>query len=222
MKRAMTLLEVLIATSIFVIVIGLAFGVSGRTSSNVGETLVISDVAMKSSRLAEYLNQYLRSAQSYTLTATAAPNTAFTAVEFRTITGYDFDGLDPDGVTENNGIERSPVRLIRFVYDAGEDSTNGADDDGDGLIDEGSIELREDLNNDGDATDANELLAVLATNVDADSFSIQCQPSGGATPAVDDAFLQISYTIMRRLPRQGEIYTFTNNLEIAFRNSLSN
>ena len=220
MKRAMTLLEVLIASSIFVVVIGLAFGVSGRTSRNVGENLVISDVAMKSNRLAESLNQYLRSAQSYTLTATAAPNTAFTAVEFRTITGYDFDGQDDDG-TDNNGVERSPVRMIRFVYDAGEDSTNGADDDGDGLIDEGVLELREDLNDDGDATDGNELLAIIATNVAADSFSIQCQPSGGATPAVDDAFLQISYTLLRRLPRQGEIYSFTNNIEIAFRNSLN-
>ena len=219
MRRSFSLLEVVVASTLFATVIALSFSVCGRTSENMGETMAISDVALKSNRLAESLTGYLRSAQSFTLSATAAPNTDFTAVEFRQVLGYDFDGEDDDG-TENDGVERTPVRLIRFVYDAGEDTTDGADDDGDGLVDEGYLELREDKNDDGDATDSDELIAVLATDVAGDSLSFVNQPSGGASPDPGDAFLQISYTLLRRLPRQGEIYSFSTTLEIAFRNTL--
>lgn len=219
MRRCFSLLEVVVASTLFATVIALSFGVCGRTSENMGETMAISDVAMKSNRLAESLTGYLRSAQSFALSATAAPNTDFTAVQFRQVLGYDFDGEDDDG-TQNDGVARTPVRLIRFVYDAGEGTTEGADDDGDGLVDEGTLELREDKNDDGDATDSDELLAILATDVEGDSLSFVNQPSGGASPDPGDAFLQVSYTLLRRLPREGEVYRFSATLEIAFRNTL--
>ncbi|MGE0711760.1 MAG: hypothetical protein AB7N76_30570 [Planctomycetota bacterium] len=218
--RTFTVLEVMIASAILMTMIGMAMVVSAETGQNVGDTLAISDTALRSNRVAADLNLYLRSAQEYVLSPTATGYTQNTAAQFRSILGYDFDGKDSDGVTDNNGVSRSPVRLIRFVYDAGE-TGNGADDDGDGLIDEGRLELCEDANNNGSAADSGETLMTFATDVQASSLNFQILPSFGSTPIANtDCALQISFTLLKRLPSNGQTYTYTQTVDIAFRNRL--
>ncbi|HKB15887.1 MAG TPA: hypothetical protein VKF62_07465 [Planctomycetota bacterium] len=46
-------------------------------------------------------------------------------------------------------VQWGPTARLRFVLESGE-RDNGLDDDGDGLVDEGTLELRRDLGNDAD------------------------------------------------------------------------
>lgn len=214
-RRALTLLEVMIAGAILALLIVLALGLLQDTSQSVGDSLRMGDTAQRANGMVLDLYRELRPAGQFVLAGTAlSPAGKFTSVTYRPITGFDFAATAP---------AFGRLRQLRFVYDSGEagpGNGNGLDDDRDGLVDEGRLELLEDANDDGDPTDDG-VRAVLALDVlGGDAISFAVVPSGTATPDLSqDREITVQFTIARRLPARGEIHREPRTVRIGLRNS---
>jgi len=211
MRRArptgLTLLEVIIAATLLVVIMGMALTITARANSAAAESVVISDIANRANTLQEFFQSELRSAGNMDLN-----NGSFNSVTYSASTGYDF-------TTHTTGFS-SQARVIRFTYDAGEagGGDDDDDDDNDGLIDEGIVELLQD----------GVVLGPVAYNVSDEDFAIRfwesdgTAASGGQTPDVTDDEVRITFTIMARLPRadasgQPVVHTQTRELRVSLR-----
>lgn len=213
-RRGLTVLEVMIAGAILALVIVLALGLLRDTSEGVGDSLRMGDTAQRANGMVLDLYRELRPAGQFLLAGTAlSPGGNFTSISYRPIAGFDFAATAP---------AFGRLRQIRFVYDAGEGgggNGDNLDNDRDGLIDEGRLELLEDRNDDGNPTNDG-VLAVLALDVlggNAISFAFA---SGTAAPDLSqDREITVQFTIARRLPAQGQIHREPRTVRIGLRNS---
>ncbi len=100
-----------------------------------------------------------------------------------------------DGVLSLNATALTPVREFEFVLEDGE-LDNGLDDDGDGLIDEGSLQLRVGTTN----------LELIAEGVEQCTFSL------------DGRVVSVHLQCAKR-DHQGHVYRATSDFTIYMRNS---
>jgi prepilin-type N-terminal cleavage/methylation domain-containing protein len=207
-RGGFTLLEVMVAAGLLALMVGLALSLFVSSNAKVGESLVINDTVMECNRLKETLTWRLSSAGAFELdgAALSSGGDRFTRLRYRKSGGFDFE--------TGGTLYDTPLRELRFVYDAGEAPLgvdNGVDDDEDGLVDEGSLYLYVDANDDGVIEDS-ERMARLVTGVSGETFRIEFAqdpraPSGAglgnATPSGDDTEVRIKFEIIRRLPELG-------------------
>lgn len=215
LARSFTVLEVVISSVILAVIISVALAQFDKTQEGVGDSLGIGDTVQRANSLSLDLTRDLRGSGGLTLGGSAlSPSGNFTNVTFQRVTGYDFGNNKP--------LLDPRRRMVRFVYEAGEGgagSGDNVDNDRDGLIDEGRIELLEDVNLDGNVTNDG-VRAVLALRVlGGNAISFRFLPSGTANPNLStDTELLITYTLAQRLPKDGRIYREPRTIRIALRN----
>ncbi len=148
LRRAFTLLEVLIASVVFLIVVVASLGLLTSTDKTVGASLKITDLVLRADRLASRVRDEMTQATNLNLneTNTQVPG----ANNWTTVTYEKVDRtttIDPTSGLPNAGT--TIPRQLRFRYEEGPDNAapltggNNTDDDNDGLIDEGVLELWE-------------------------------------------------------------------------------
>ena len=209
--RAFTLLEVLVAGSLMVGVIGLALHLFAQTSGTVGESVAMADAGQRANRFEALLVEQLSGAWNLQLGgASLSDDGHFTSVEYQR----------PEGLNYSSGSARyGPTRALRFELDSGE-ALDGDDDDGDGLVDEGDIVLYL-----GSVRQGALLRGVAAEGLRLDFRAAGgVAGSGGSTPNRTDEDLpidrelQVTYVVLQRLPRRGDIHRERREVRIAFRN----
>lgn len=214
--RSFTLLEAVVSSAILALIVGVALGSLAKTQEGVGDSLGIGDTAQRANSLVLDLTRELRGAGVFVLGGAAlSPGGNFTNVTYQRVVGFNFSSTSPSFSNRK--------RMIRFVYDAGEvgaGSGDNVDNDRDGLVDEGRLELLEDTNLDGTVA-GNEVLAVLARNVlGGNAIRFRFVPSGTATPDLtQDTELLIDCTLAQRLPKDGRIHREPRTIRIALRNT---
>jgi len=204
----LTLLEVMISAVILVLVLGISMSTFLRTETTVGESMTITDAALRANAFESILRDQLRSAGNHGNPSQAAPprnpNGDPTQITFTPVTGFNAAVTPPVTLF-------GPVRQIVFVYDTGEGGAGSGDDvdnDGDGLIDEGRVELQ-------DAGGA--AIAVLAKDISGDDFSIANNATAGAVQAPAGT-IQVRYTLLNRMPKNRTVHRETRKWTMAIRN----
>lgn len=193
MRRGLTLLEVLVSAGLLTLLTGMALMLLGQAHVAVGEGAARSSLGARMRAHQQLLRRELGNviSASVRLSQPAPGSGVFTAVDYRRIEGFDADLGEP---------RTSSLRGLRFVLGAGEAWTETpADDDGDGLVDEGQLVLFEDANDDGVLTD-DEQVGVVAERVDGSAVGFGVA-SGGATPQPTDGELFVRLSIQLRLGR---------------------
>ena len=202
-SRGMSLLELSVSAALLTGVTLLALSTFGGAERSVTDSMIRAELMLRANRLERELNRELRGATNVVPrvdTGYASPDGpcsagTMTSVLYDPITGW-HDGAATTG----------SQREIRFRYDSGEggggnEGTN-VDDDRDGLIDDGHLELV-----DGSLT------LMLAQNVSSDDFSIV--KTGNR--------VTVRYTLMARVsydptnPARG-LVTESRELVLALRN----
>lgn len=178
-----TILEVLIYTGIFLILGSALVSVALESTRSVVDGDVFNRVAERNRVVAFRLAQDLRKAIASTVTV---------SVDGRSLSFSQPAGVDAGGIV--------PGDTIRYdlVLAKGE-SVNGADDNGDGYVDEGRLDWR-------NAT-TNELVTVASSlDLSASSFSMN---NGAVTLAI---------TNTGRLPRNNTLFEVSKNITVEPRN----
>ena len=206
-RRGFTLLEVMVAGTIMMLTIGLALSLFVDANRTVGESLQLTEVAVTANRLESLIRQELRGSTEMRLGATEAgffvlgatstsPSGQFTSLQYRPVTGF-----EPEPPARILG----PLRELRFVYDAGEEGDAGIGsnraDDGDGRIDEGTLQLFVDDDGDG-ILQAKELKRILAHHISSDDLGFSFA-SGAESDQVDDLSLRATFTVVLRARATG-------------------
>jgi type II secretory pathway pseudopilin PulG len=199
--RGFTLIEVVVAGAILVLVIGAALLLFVDTQETVNDSMQVTDVAVRASRLDAQLRTELRNAGQLSLGATSggvfvagangvSQAGAYTSIQYRLVTSFDTSTTPPTAVY-------GELRELRFAYDAGEaGGTVGADDDDDGRADEGTVSVFVDGNGD-DAITADEQAAVLGLHVSGADFAFAL-PSGLEARNAADLELVVTVTVVIR------------------------
>lgn len=210
--RSFTLLEALIAAVILTGGIGLALSLFIRTDSAVGDTLAHTDHELRANRFDAFLRSELSSVDrdSIRLFDTGEVPGAYTRMEWQPVTGY--SGSSPT---------LGALRRLDFTLDSGE-TRNNADDDGDGLIDEGEISFWVDTSGNG-SLEAGER-AVRLINVASEpeeyvsgaggvggDFVFRIEPSNSDQVVAGDARVLLNYTLLGREPSTGRVRLITRN-----------
>jgi hypothetical protein len=150
-----SLVEVLIGVTALVSMVLLALGVESSALRSLQANNRVAEPLERASRFTERVDRELRTAGLLTLLVPGAAGleapvdgTPYEEIHFQRVVGF-----------TTAGATYGPERTLRFALDAGE-VANAADDDGDGLVDEGSVFLEE----------AGGPSAVIATGISALSF----------------------------------------------------
>jgi type II secretory pathway pseudopilin PulG len=203
-RRGITLLEVVIASGVLATIMALALGVMSSMTEHVADASVTSDLASRGRNAAVLVQRELRVATRSSLVTDApdAQSGLFTRVHFRQVVGFD---------TTAKSVVVAPAtgtaHDIRFVLDAGETS-DGADQDGDGLVDEGRLVLYH----------AGAPVADVARDVRASSLVFRIEPSAGATPTAGDTHLYVSFELQQKGRKAGVIETHVEAFQVGLRN----
>lgn len=159
-NRTFTLIEVMIAAVVFMVVMGLALLLLANSNTSVGESTNMTEASMRANQLENMIRAELQGSDNFitssaggaALTTPYAPAGRATVLDYVRVTNY------------TGGSAVTVSRRLRFVLEDGNDTTlpsgNGSDNDNDGLIDEGRIELLE----------SGTVKAVLARNVSGQTF----------------------------------------------------
>lgn len=214
-QRSFSLIEVVIASTILFVLIAIGLGVAATASDAVGDGMTIAQTSDTVQSMESVFDNQLRGAGQMYLVDNNGDG-SFDTIQFQSVTGYDYAGAGPKFGT---------LRALKFSYETGE-TNNGTDDDRDGLVDEGYLELREDRNGDSDTTDADEQVAILVRNVLEGVTMNFIQANGtvstAASPTSADTGLQITFSIARRLPTRQEVanqvHTESRTMVLSLRN----
>jgi prepilin-type N-terminal cleavage/methylation domain-containing protein len=188
--RGFTVVEVVIAASVLVIVVVVALGTLGTMSEHVAKSTVQLDLRARAHDAAMLMQRELRAVSRTSLALDDADPVSgkFRRVRYRSVAGFDTADkkvlLDPAAGDPHD---------VRFELEATETS-NGVDDDGDGLIDEGRLVLYR-----GGAE-----VAELTRSVRASSLELSLQPGNGASYSNGDTHLYVSFTLQQRSRTAGE------------------
>lgn len=202
-SAGLSIIEVIVAATVLALGVSLALSLFVGVDQTVGESLANQSASERAARVKAALDLELRSAGAYGV------NGAFSQVQYRRVIGYDF-------TTGNSAF--GPQRLIRFVLEDNE-TDDGIDNDNDGLIDEGYLEIRADRNNDDDADDANEVLSTTGGGPSAgyisDNFMVTF-PSGAQVPDTTDTQLNVRFSILGLRPelKSGRAQNFNLDREL--------
>jgi prepilin-type N-terminal cleavage/methylation domain-containing protein len=184
-----TLVETMIAMTIFAVVLG-AVGLtvlSGEKNFRQG----VSDAALdaRASRLLSKVVAELQWAGADTLAVEPTAPAGASEVEFRVCTGFAGTSATWSGRTR-----------VRLVPEPGE-TFNGLDDDGDGLTDEGQVELTRDL---GTADEIDAVLGVgVARRLAGETANAADDNGNGLTDEAGLSFVMTDDTLTIRLTLEG-------------------
>lgn len=218
-RRGFSLLEAVIAGTILAGAIGLALGVLGSMSEHVADATVSSDVRARANDAKKFLRSVLRGVVAVPGVSPPAPfagpspvrstphptTNLFTRLQYVTATGFN---------PTLNSITISGEATLSFVVEGGE-TLNGADDDGDGLVDEGTLRW----------TRVGLPARDVATGVDGSTLAVRFLPATGApnegtaTPLPTDVELLISFTVQGRGRQRGVVERVTETVRVGFRNT---
>ncbi len=127
-QSGFSLLEVMIVTVILIIVLGGIFEVLLSGLNTYNESSIMTEVHTHARRIIDSVANEIQGAGLSTIYPIPPESgTGTSTISFQTATGY-----------SAGAIQWSDVITISFEYEAGE-SDNGADDNGNGLIDEGVV-----------------------------------------------------------------------------------
>lgn len=204
-RRGFTLLEAVVAGALLATLAALALGTMGSASEQVALSTLQADLQARAHDAAALLRRELRVAARGSLAlAGANPENGaqFQRLSYRQVVGFDAAAHAP----LLSPLPPAPPHELRFEPEPGE-TVDGADEDGDGLVDEGRLTLAR------DGVDQVDLAAgVRGADL---GFSFE---SGATTPQAADACLIIHYTLQQRGRRAGEVALRTQELRIGLRN----
>ncbi|MBL4846660.1 MAG: hypothetical protein JKY65_14150 [Planctomycetes bacterium] len=167
-RRGLTLVEIVISAGLLMVFLGMSLTIFMGFNNNMRDQMATVDLEAQSTRVEKMLRTELRSIQGASITLSDPFGaTRFTRIEYRPVLGFDDTTATP---------VLGPLRRLDFVLDAGELIDN-ASNDNDRYIDEGSLVLTVDTNNDG-ALSAAEAV-VIATNIGTDPESYEGGPPVG-------------------------------------------
>lgn len=137
-SRGVSLVEVLIGVTALVSMVLLALGVESSALRSLQANNRVAEPLERASRLTERVDREIRTAGILTLLVPGAAGleypvdgTPYDEIHFQRVVGF-----------TTGGAVYGTERALRFAIDAGE-VANAADDDGDGLVDEGVVFLEE-------------------------------------------------------------------------------
>jgi hypothetical protein len=133
--EGLTLVEVVFATAFLSILVFIVYLVLHRSSERIGNESVHLSLDERAREVLSEVARDLRDSARETLStgippAPVVPGQAYADLRFGVNSGYDL---------ATRAVQFSRTVRYRFVPDPA-DPANGADDDGDGLVDEGSVE----------------------------------------------------------------------------------
>lgn len=204
-RGGFTIFEVVISSSVLAVLVTLALGIMGSMSEHVADATVHSDLRARTHDASVLLQRELRSiARAHLVLDTPDPSSAFfTRLRYRNVIGFD--------TSTGKAIVDPPVGTaaheLRFLLDGGETS-DGDDDDGDGLVDEGTVVLYR----------AGVRMADVATSVRASSFKLALSPANGASAGAGDTHLTVELTLQQRGRQQNITETYTEAVQVGLRN----
>ena len=146
-ERGFTLVELIIVMALLMPILGVVLSSSDVALQSMRASEAAADAVENVQRIAQRVTQFIRPAvlSTYRMEATDADvalGRAATAgewidpVDLEPRTAMQFRSAD--GVLAINASALTPVRVLRFRLDPGE-TVDGTDEDGDRLVDEGSI-----------------------------------------------------------------------------------
>ncbi len=132
-----TLVEVLVVTALLLPMLIAIATTTGLVQNSMSVNEVRGDLSRKMHRVAEDVGRLMRSAALSTMEHRHEPGEAW---HFPTelVTGVSLRFRHAEGLLSINATSLSSLRTLEFVLEPGE-TDNGLDDDGDGLVDEGSL-----------------------------------------------------------------------------------
>ncbi len=137
-RQGLTLTEVLVTAVPLLVFIAGVYAVLGPSRGAESRETQIAELASQARRLVDRLAHEFQGAGVGTLEAVGSLAQGAREVTFRRNQGF-----------SGGMVQWGPTARLRFVRESGEED-NGRDDDGDGLTDEGVLELRRDLGSEGD------------------------------------------------------------------------
>lgn len=229
-RRGFTLLEVLIASVVFLIVVVASMGLLTSTDKTVGASLKITDLVLQADRLASRVREELTQATGLNVNETNTQVPEILGADNWTTVTYNKIDSKTTVINTADGLATAATlipRELRFRWDEAPDNAaplargNDIDDDNDGLIDEGVVELWEGA--------APALVAILARNVSSGPekyepggapwtiypgttpppgfggtrggpFSFQFTPSANLQTGANQRGITFSFTLVGRLP----------------------
>lgn len=204
-RNGFTVIEVVISSAVLAVLVGLALSMMGTMSEHVAEATVQSDLRARTHDASVLLQRELRSiARAHLVLDTPDPTSGqFTRLRYRSVVGFDTS----TGAAIVDPPVANAAHEVRFVLDAGETS-DGDDDDGDGLIDEGTLVLYR----------SGVRLADVASSVCASSLKFEVSPGGGATAGAGDTHVVLELTLQQRGRQQNVTETYTESVQVGLRN----
>ncbi len=136
--RGLTLTEVLVTAVPLLVFLAGVYAVFGQGRNAYPKETLIAEVESQARRLVDRLAQEFQGVGVGTLEAVGSLARGAREVTFRRNQGF-----------SGGAVQWGPTARLRFVRETGEED-NGIDDDGDGLTDEGILELRRDLAAEGE------------------------------------------------------------------------
>ncbi len=205
-----TLLEILIATVILTVVIGIAMSVmiSSTRLEEIGS--ISSSLEGQSMRLLEEIAADLRQADQTTLTLTTTNMSS--NLSFRRITGY-------NSITQTAYRKTNPI-VYQVIYEgtggSRPETNNGVDDNKNGLVDEGYVQKTTDFGTDENpATPA----PMAPNNVPKDLHMVHWVREGGFTVTRVGTTKQYTLSLtLERMDSKNKLITKTYTTSATIRN----
>lgn len=126
-ESGLTLMEVMIATMAFMVVLGSIFGALATGSQTVQTTAVPNQLERKAERVVRKIGRAVMLAGSVTLLPNPQPPVGSSTLSFQSSQGWE-NGAMIWGPVTSIGLEDDPM-----------DPVDGIDNDGDGFVDEGVV-----------------------------------------------------------------------------------
>lgn len=207
-----SLIEVLVVIAVLALLIGIAGFAMTRSRGAYDQGMVSADVEVQARRCLDRIATDLLSASAASIRvddlAPPAPANAVTWLDFRPVTGF------------AGGAVTDPQHRLRLVLDPAE-ADNGADDNGNGLVDECRLELQTDVVGSPQAVGLVSGVRRLAEGefangiddngdgrVDEPGFNVVWEPTQSGATGERGGRLRMQLTLVRRV-RGGRLVTRT-------------
>jgi prepilin-type N-terminal cleavage/methylation domain-containing protein len=158
--RGLTLLEVVVSSAIFVVILSMVAGLLSSTASATSLVNSVTTAQTEAERVVAFLREELRGARTEDMAPLGAAG-GETATEISYVT---VDSSAPlfDSATPGQGPWAGERRILRFEADGDEILGDDIDNDGDFLVDEGRLALYVEVSG------VRQLLAVVAHDLGSD------------------------------------------------------
>lgn len=209
--RGFTLTEVMISGAILVTAMTVALQVLGTTSEHVADATIGADLRSRGHSAAMILRSALRGVNvqdgvtpvKQQLHPTLANQ--YLGLSYQRVTGFDpAAGLST----------KSPTNVLSFNLESGE-TLNDVDDDGDGLVDEGTMFLKLGAAPSrvvAERVDGSTLTYRFWDSLEAESGATSTTPLAGAVKLI------VSFTLQQRGRQLGSVERYSEEINIGIRN----